>query len=155
MQRLVLTTIFATGFAATAFAQGATPAPAAPKAPAPAAAAPAGAMADMSCTMDASTKKLAGAAKNSFMAKCAKDAKAGCAKDSADKKLAGAAKASFEKKCLADHVGLTAATKAAAAPASQMFMLIGTLIFLPLALCYTAFVYWLFRGKVKAGATYH
>jgi cytochrome d ubiquinol oxidase subunit II len=43
----------------------------------------------------------------------------------------------------------------AAVPASQIFMLIGTLVFLPLALCYTALVYWLFRGKVRPGEGYH
>jgi cytochrome bd ubiquinol oxidase subunit II len=43
----------------------------------------------------------------------------------------------------------------AAVPASQVFMLIGTLVFLPLALGYTALVYWLFRGKLKPGDTYH
>ncbi|MEX2035364.1 MAG: cytochrome d ubiquinol oxidase subunit II [Xanthobacteraceae bacterium] len=43
----------------------------------------------------------------------------------------------------------------AAVPASQIFMLIGTLVFLPLALCYTALVYWLFRGKVRPGEQYH
>jgi cytochrome d ubiquinol oxidase subunit II len=43
----------------------------------------------------------------------------------------------------------------AAVPSSQMFMLVGTLVFLPLALCYTALVYWLFRGKVKPGQSYH
>ena len=43
----------------------------------------------------------------------------------------------------------------AAAPASQMFMLIGTLVLLPLILGYTVFVYWLFRGKVREGEGYH
>jgi cytochrome bd ubiquinol oxidase subunit II len=43
----------------------------------------------------------------------------------------------------------------AAVPASQIFMLIGTLIFLPLALGYTALIYWLFRGKVGPGESYH
>jgi cytochrome d ubiquinol oxidase subunit II len=43
----------------------------------------------------------------------------------------------------------------AAVPASQIFMLIGTLVFLPLALCYTALVYWLFRGKIGPGESYH
>jgi cytochrome d ubiquinol oxidase subunit II len=43
----------------------------------------------------------------------------------------------------------------AAAPASQIFMLIGTLVLLPLILVYTGFVYWLFRGKVRAGEGYH
>jgi cytochrome bd ubiquinol oxidase subunit II len=44
--------------------------------------------------------------------------------------------------------------QAAAAPASQVFMLIGTVLLLPLALGYTAFVYWVFRGKVGASG-YH
>jgi cytochrome d ubiquinol oxidase subunit II len=43
----------------------------------------------------------------------------------------------------------------AAAPASQSFMLIGTLFLLPLILAYTAYVYWLFRGKVSPGGRYH
>ena len=43
----------------------------------------------------------------------------------------------------------------AAAPASQIFMLIGTLVLLPLILGYTAYVYWLFRGKVRPGESYH
>jgi len=44
---------------------------------------------------------------------------------------------------------------AAAAPSSQLFMLIGTLVLLPLILGYTAMTYWLFRGKVREGAAYH
>ncbi|HUZ33930.1 MAG TPA: cytochrome d ubiquinol oxidase subunit II [Xanthobacteraceae bacterium] len=44
---------------------------------------------------------------------------------------------------------------AAAAPASQTFMLIGTLVLLPFILGYTALTYWLFRGKVGARAAYH
>ena len=44
---------------------------------------------------------------------------------------------------------------AAAAPASQIFMLLGTLFLLPMILGYIAFVYWLFRGKVREGETYH
>ncbi len=44
---------------------------------------------------------------------------------------------------------------AAAAPSSQLFMLIGTLLLLPLILGYTALTYWLFRGKVREGAAYH
>lgn len=42
---------------------------------------------------------------------------------------------------------------AAAAPASQLFMLIGTCLLLPMILGYTVFVYWTFRGKVGEG--YH
>ena len=43
----------------------------------------------------------------------------------------------------------------AAAPASQIFLLLGTLFMLPIILGYTAFVYWLFRGKTRAGEGYH
>ena len=43
----------------------------------------------------------------------------------------------------------------AAAPASQLFMLIGTLILLPIILGYIVFVYWIFRGKVREGEGYH
>ena len=45
--------------------------------------------------------------------------------------------------------------QAAAAPSSQMFMLVGTLIMLPIILGYTVFVYWTFSGKVRAGEGYH
>jgi cytochrome d ubiquinol oxidase subunit II len=45
--------------------------------------------------------------------------------------------------------------QAAAVPQSQIFSLIGALLFLPLVLAYTAFVYWTFRGKVTAGGGYH
>jgi len=44
---------------------------------------------------------------------------------------------------------------AAAGPASQAFLLIGTLILLPIILGYTAMVYWIFRGRVRAGESYH
>ena len=43
----------------------------------------------------------------------------------------------------------------AAAPASQIFMLIGTLFLLPIILGYVIFIYWLFRGKVREGEAYH
>jgi cytochrome bd ubiquinol oxidase subunit II len=43
----------------------------------------------------------------------------------------------------------------AAAPASQMFMLVGTLILLPIILGYFVFIFWLFRGKVREGEAYH
>jgi cytochrome d ubiquinol oxidase subunit II len=45
--------------------------------------------------------------------------------------------------------------QAAAAPASQLFMLVGTLVLLPLILGYTAMVYWTFRGQVRHGEGYH
>ena len=43
----------------------------------------------------------------------------------------------------------------AAVPASQIFMLLGTLVLLPVILGYIVFVYWLFRGKVREGEGYH
>ncbi len=58
-----------------------------------------------SCSVQAGDKKLAGAAKTSFMTRCEEDATATCDKQAADKKLAGAAKASFTKKCVSDAVG--------------------------------------------------
>jgi len=63
------------------------------------------AMAD-SCADQATAKKLAGAAKTSFMTKCTKDAKTSCDMQAADKKLAGAAKTSFTKKCVSDATGM-------------------------------------------------
>jgi cytochrome bd ubiquinol oxidase subunit II len=45
--------------------------------------------------------------------------------------------------------------EAAAAPSSQTFMLVGTLVVLPIILAYTALTSWLFRGKVAEGAAYH
>jgi cytochrome d ubiquinol oxidase subunit II len=43
----------------------------------------------------------------------------------------------------------------AAAPSSQIFMLLGTLFLLPIVLGYVGFIYWLFRGKVREGESYH
>lgn len=74
-----------------------------------------------SCTEMAAEKKLAGAAKSSFMKKCEADTKAAapaadakpaeshaaCAEKAAEKKLAGAAKSSFMKKCEADAKAAT------------------------------------------------
>lgn len=61
--------------------------------------------AEPSCNAVAAEKKLAGAAKNSFLKKCEADAQARCDQSAADKKLAGAAKNSHVKKCMADSVG--------------------------------------------------
>lgn len=76
------------------------------------------------CETQASEKKLAGAAKNSFVKKCVKDAggaaamaSPACEKSAADKKLAGAAKTSHLKKCMADEKA-GAKPAAAAAPAT-------------------------------------
>ena len=66
------------------------------------------------CDARAAEKKLAGAAKNSFLKKCNADAAAAapkadpaeaCESKAKDKKLAGAAKNSFMKKCVADNSG--------------------------------------------------
>lgn len=58
------------------------------------------------CAARATEKKLAGAAKNSFLKKCEADAKGpevtACEATAKEKKLAGAAKNSFVKKCAAD-----------------------------------------------------
>jgi hypothetical protein len=69
--------------------------------------------ADPACEAKAAEKKLAGAAKTSFMKKCEKDAAAAgpaaaCEAKAGEKNLHGAAKNSFVKKCV---------TAAAPAPA--------------------------------------
>ena len=64
--------------------------------------APTLAFADDACTTQAMDKKLAGAAKTSFMTKCERTA---CEGQAADKKLAGAAKTSFVTKCVKDAMG--------------------------------------------------
>ena len=62
--------------------------------------------ANPSCEAQAAEKKLAGAAKSSFMKKCDKDAAEAankvCGDQAAEKKLAGAAKSSFMTKCVKD-----------------------------------------------------
>ncbi|BES71499.1 cytochrome d ubiquinol oxidase subunit II [Marinobacter nanhaiticus D15-8W] len=44
---------------------------------------------------------------------------------------------------------------AASAYESQLFLLLGLLFVIPIVLAYTAWTYWVFRGKVKAGVGYH
>jgi cytochrome d ubiquinol oxidase subunit II len=44
---------------------------------------------------------------------------------------------------------------AAAAANSQGLLLIGAVIMLPVILGYTAYVYWVFRGKITPDAGYH
>ncbi|WLD57865.1 cytochrome d ubiquinol oxidase subunit II [Salinispirillum sp. LH 10-3-1] len=44
---------------------------------------------------------------------------------------------------------------ASSAHSSQLFLLIGLLFVIPFVLMYTAWTYWVFRGKVKAGVGYH
>jgi len=43
----------------------------------------------------------------------------------------------------------------AAAPATHIFMLMGTLVILPIILGYMIFVYWTFGGKLREGEGYH
>jgi cytochrome d ubiquinol oxidase subunit II len=45
--------------------------------------------------------------------------------------------------------------EAAAPPQSQGFTLVGALLILPLILMYTAWSYYVFRGKVSAEDGYH
>jgi cytochrome d ubiquinol oxidase subunit II len=45
--------------------------------------------------------------------------------------------------------------QAAASQSTQAFLLIGTLVLLPVILIYTAWSYWVFRGKVTADIGYH
>lgn len=75
---------------------------------------------DAACDSKAAEKKLAGAAKTSFLKKCEREAGAAsasgaCMTKAADKKLKGAAKNSFVKKCEKD----AAAPATPAAPAAS------------------------------------
>ena len=45
--------------------------------------------------------------------------------------------------------------QAASAPATEIFMLLSTLIMLPIIVGYVIFVYWTFRGKLGEGEGYH
>ena len=45
--------------------------------------------------------------------------------------------------------------QAASPENSQIFMLLGVAVLIPLILGYTAWAYWVFRGKVRAGSGYH
>ena len=65
--------------------------------------APALAYADDACATQATDKKLAGAAKTSFMTKCEKTA---CESQAKDKKLHGAAMTSFVTKCTKDATAM-------------------------------------------------
>jgi uncharacterized membrane protein len=58
-----------------------------------------------SCTAQVTEKKLAGAAKTSFLTKCERDAGTACEAQAAEKNLHGAAKTSFTNKCVRDAVG--------------------------------------------------
>jgi cytochrome bd ubiquinol oxidase subunit II len=45
--------------------------------------------------------------------------------------------------------------QAAAPPESLVFLLVGALILIPIILAYTAYAYWIFRGKVDPAGGYH
>jgi len=45
--------------------------------------------------------------------------------------------------------------QAASPENSQIFMLFGVAVLVPLILGYTAWAYWVFRGKVRPGSGYH
>jgi cytochrome d ubiquinol oxidase subunit II len=45
--------------------------------------------------------------------------------------------------------------EAASAPDTQFFMLMGTLVMLPIIVGYAIFVYWIFGGKLREGEGYH
>lgn len=92
MRAATLTFALCLAIASTAFAQSAPDVPRNP-----------------SCTAEATTKKLAGAAKTSFLNKCETDSASACDASAAAKKLNGAAKTSFTKKCVTDSVGATSA----------------------------------------------
>lgn len=83
--------------------------------------------ADTSCEAKAAEKKLAGAAKSSFVKKCKADAGTAsgatnnptCEKSAADKKLHGAAKNAHIKKCQADAGVATTPAPAASTEAPK------------------------------------
>jgi cytochrome d ubiquinol oxidase subunit II len=45
--------------------------------------------------------------------------------------------------------------QAAASQSTQAFLLVGTLVLLPVILLYTGWSYWVFRGKVRSDIGYH
>ncbi len=58
------------------------------------------------CTAVAQEKKLAGAAKTSFLKKCEREATEKCEAAATERKLAGAAKNSSVQKCAREAVGI-------------------------------------------------
>ena len=45
--------------------------------------------------------------------------------------------------------------EAASDPSTQAFLLVGTLVLLPVILVYSGWSYWVFRGKVRGDFGYH
>lgn len=56
---------------------------------------------------------------------------------------------------LGDGRGAQSSPAGSGVPQAHIFSLIGALLFLPLGLAYTVFVYWTFRGRVTEGGGYH
>lgn len=99
MKKIALFVALGLGLCASSLVRAEDAAPA----PAPVAATPAVAPAAPDCAAQATDKKLAGAALNSFLKKCERDAATTtCDAAAVEKKLKGAAKASFTKKCVKD-----------------------------------------------------
>ena len=57
------------------------------------------------CVASADARKLAGAARSSFLTRCERDAQQACDAQAGSRHLAGAAKTSFVSKCVKDAVG--------------------------------------------------
>jgi hypothetical protein len=62
------------------------------------------------CLAAADGRKLAGAARTSFLTKCERDATTSCETTATERKLHGAARTSFTRKCVKDAVGEAAGT---------------------------------------------
>lgn len=86
---------------AASHAAAATP----PTTATPAATAPSAAAPSASCHAQATEKKLAGAAKNSFLSKCEREATERCEAAATERKLAGAARTGNVNKCVKEAVG--------------------------------------------------
>ncbi|MFM8344606.1 MAG: hypothetical protein ACKOB5_08890, partial [Betaproteobacteria bacterium] len=99
--RLAALLLLATAAISAPTAHAATPPSAGAAAPASAASAPASG----SCTQQATDRKLAGAAKSSFLTKCEREATERCEAAATEKKLAGAARTGNVNKCVKEAVG--------------------------------------------------
>ncbi len=60
---------------------------------------------ETTCTAASAERKLSGAAKNSFLTKCERDARARCEVGATERKLHGAARSSHVNKCVREAVG--------------------------------------------------
>ncbi len=92
------------GGTALAASHSGTPAPSKASSGAGPADSPANAV-TATCQQQASERKLAGAAKNSFLSRCEKEATERCEAAASERKLAGAARSSNVKKCVNQALG--------------------------------------------------